>query len=133
MYKVKYGMAPRCVSELFTIKSTHQRLRNCDFELPRCAFRDLSFVGQRSVVSSETWQASTHSKNIAIHVSMISFVVVFGLPVFWFLIYENYSPKWRWLVVINTDTEVNNCFTRVKNHGFPWISMENSPWNSMEV
>ena len=26
MYKVKYGMAPRCVSELFTIKSTHQRL-----------------------------------------------------------------------------------------------------------
>ena len=35
MYKVKYGMAPRCVSELFAIKSTHQRLRNCDFELPR--------------------------------------------------------------------------------------------------
>ena len=35
MYKVKYGMTPRCVSELFTIKSTHQRLRNCDFELPR--------------------------------------------------------------------------------------------------
>ena len=35
MYKVKYGMALRCVSELFTIKSTHQRLRNCDFELPR--------------------------------------------------------------------------------------------------
>ena len=124
MYKVKYGMAPRCVSELFTIKSTHQRLRNCDFELPRCAFRDLSF-GQRSVVSSETWQASTHSKNIAIHVSMISFVVVFGLPVFWFLLYNNYSPKWRWLVVIiyrvakqrgkypplETDTEVNNCFS----------------------
>ena len=27
-------MAPRCVSALFTI-STHQRLRNCDFELPR--------------------------------------------------------------------------------------------------
>ena len=35
MYKVKYGMAPRYVSELFTIKSTHQRLRNYDFELPR--------------------------------------------------------------------------------------------------
>ena len=32
-YKVKYGMAPRCVSQLFTIKSTHQHLRNCDFEL----------------------------------------------------------------------------------------------------
>ena len=27
-------MAPRCVSELFTIWSTHQRLRNCNFELP---------------------------------------------------------------------------------------------------
>ena len=35
MYKAKYEMAPRCVSELFTIKSTHQRLRNCDFEIPR--------------------------------------------------------------------------------------------------
>ena len=35
MYKAKYGMAPRCVSELFTIKSTHQRLRNRDFEIPR--------------------------------------------------------------------------------------------------
>ena len=34
-YKVKYGMAQRCVSELFTIKSTHQRLRKCDFELLR--------------------------------------------------------------------------------------------------
>ena len=34
MYKVKCGMAPRCVSELFTIKSAHQRLWNCDFELP---------------------------------------------------------------------------------------------------
>ena len=34
MYKVKYRMAPRHVSELFTNKSTHQRLRNCDFELP---------------------------------------------------------------------------------------------------
>ena len=28
-------MAPRCVSELFMIKSTHQHLRKCDFELPR--------------------------------------------------------------------------------------------------
>ena len=60
MYKVKYGMGPRCVFELFTIKSTHQRLRNCDFELPRfdtvgarCATKDLSFGG-RSLVSSET-------------------------------------------------------------------------------
>ena len=35
MYKVKCGMVPRCVSELFTIKSTHQSLRNCDFQLPR--------------------------------------------------------------------------------------------------
>ena len=34
MYKIKYSMAHRCVSELFTIKSTHQSLRNCDFELP---------------------------------------------------------------------------------------------------
>ena len=34
MYKVKGRMAPRWVSALFTI-STHQRLRNCDFELPR--------------------------------------------------------------------------------------------------
>ena len=56
MYKVKYGMAPRCVSELFTIKSTQQRLRNCNFELPRCVISNLSF-GQRSVVSSETFQA----------------------------------------------------------------------------
>ena len=62
MYKVKYRMAPRCVSDLFTIKSTHQRL-NCDFELPRfdtvayggirCAIKDILF-GQRSVVSSES-------------------------------------------------------------------------------
>ena len=35
MYKIKYRMAYRCVSELFTIKRTHQSLRNCDFELPR--------------------------------------------------------------------------------------------------
>ena len=34
MYNAKYGMAPRCVSELFTIKRTHQHLRKCDFELP---------------------------------------------------------------------------------------------------
>ena len=34
MYKIKYRMAHRCVSELFTIKSRHQSLRNCDFELP---------------------------------------------------------------------------------------------------
>ena len=33
MYKVKYGIAPRHVSELFTNKSTHQCLRNCDFVL----------------------------------------------------------------------------------------------------
>ena len=33
MYKVNYGMVPRCVSELLTIKTTHQRLRNSDFEL----------------------------------------------------------------------------------------------------
>ena len=35
MYNMKYRMAPRCVSELFRIKSTHQRLRNYDFYLPR--------------------------------------------------------------------------------------------------
>ena len=66
MYKIKYRMAHRWVSELFTIKSTHQSLRNCDFELPRfdiVAYQDLSF-GQRSVARSETWQASRHSRNI---------------------------------------------------------------------
>ena len=35
MYKIKYRMGDRCVSELFTIKSRHQSLRNCAFELPR--------------------------------------------------------------------------------------------------
>ena len=35
LYKVKYGMAPKLVSELFKIKSTHRLLRNFDFELPR--------------------------------------------------------------------------------------------------
>ena len=25
-----------------------------------------------------------------------------------------------------------SCVLRVKNLGIPWISMENSPWNSME-
>ena len=35
MYKMKYRMALRCVSELFRIKSTHQRLRNYGFDLPR--------------------------------------------------------------------------------------------------
>ena len=64
MYKVKYGMPPRCVSELFTIKNTHQRIRNCDFEVPsfdtvaywRHSLRNQRpFIsGQRSVVSSET-------------------------------------------------------------------------------
>ena len=63
MYKVKYRMAPRHVCELFTNKSTHQHLRNCDFELPHfdtvsmggihCTTKNLSF-GQRSVVSSQT-------------------------------------------------------------------------------
>ena len=65
--KLPNFMASRCLFELFMIKSTHQRLRNCDFKLPRfdtvaygCATKDLSF-GQRSVfVSSETWQASKH-------------------------------------------------------------------------
>ena len=35
MYKMKYRMALRSVSELFRIKSTHQRLRNYGFDLPR--------------------------------------------------------------------------------------------------
>ena len=35
MYKVNYGIARRCVSELSMIKSTHQHLRNSAFELPR--------------------------------------------------------------------------------------------------
>ena len=60
MYRVKYGMAPRCVSELFRIKSTHQRLRNCDLNYPaliqwptggiRCVTKDLLF-GRRSIGS----------------------------------------------------------------------------------
>ena len=34
-FLLKYDMAPRCVSELFRIKSTHQHQKNCDFELRR--------------------------------------------------------------------------------------------------
>ena len=69
-YKAKCGMAPRCVSESFTIKSTHQRVRNCDFELPRF---DTVAYGRHSryqgpfiwsKVSSELRQASKHSRNI---------------------------------------------------------------------
>ena len=61
MYKVKYGITPRYVSELFTIKSTHQRLKKVILNYPaliqwpmggtRCATNSL---GQRSVMSSET-------------------------------------------------------------------------------
>ena len=46
MYRVKYRMEPRCVSEIFRIESTHQRLRNCDFELPRF---DTVAYGRRSL------------------------------------------------------------------------------------
>ena len=70
-YKVKYGMAPRYVSELFTIKSPHQRLRNCDFELPRF---DTVAYGRHSLryqgpfiwskVSSELRNLASHSRNI---------------------------------------------------------------------
>ena len=64
MYKVKYRMVPRCVPELFTIKSTHQHLRNCDLELPH--FDTVAYGGHLlcyqgpfiwskvSIVSSET-------------------------------------------------------------------------------
>ena len=48
MYKIKYRMAPRCVSELFTIKSRHQSLRNC--ELPRF---DIVDYGRYSLRYSE--------------------------------------------------------------------------------
>ena len=50
-------------------------------------------------------------------------------PMIQFLINNNYSPKWRWLVLdiywtakqwgkyprLATDTEVNNCFSIYKN------------------
>ena len=39
-------MAPKCVSEIFRIESIHQRLRNCDFELPRF---DTVAYGRRSL------------------------------------------------------------------------------------
>ena len=46
MYKVKYRIVPRCVSELFTIKSTRQHLRKCDFELSRF---DIAAYGRHSL------------------------------------------------------------------------------------
>ena len=50
MYKVNYWIARRCVSELSMIKSTHQRLRNSAFELPRfdtvaCGRHSLRYQG----------------------------------------------------------------------------------------
>ena len=50
MYKVNNGIARRCVSELSMIKSTHQRLRNSAFELPRfdtvaCGRHSLRYQG----------------------------------------------------------------------------------------
>ena len=35
MYKVKHGLVPDCVSELFVRKSSTHSLRNSDFVLPR--------------------------------------------------------------------------------------------------
>ena len=35
MYKVKHGLAPDCVSELFVRKGSTHTLRNSDFVLPR--------------------------------------------------------------------------------------------------
>ena len=65
MYKVKYGMAQRCVSELFTIKSIHQRLRKCDFELLRfdtAAYGRHSLRYQRPFIWSkeEEWAQKLH-------------------------------------------------------------------------
>ena len=34
MYKVKYGLAPSIVNELFKQKSTSHSLRNSDFDIP---------------------------------------------------------------------------------------------------
>ena len=34
MYKVKYGLAPSIVDELFKQKSTSYSLRNSDFDIP---------------------------------------------------------------------------------------------------
>ena len=58
MYKIKYGMAPGCVSELFRINSTHQCLRNCDFELPRF---DIVSYGRHSLCYQGpfTWSKAT--------------------------------------------------------------------------
>ena len=61
MYKVKYGMAPRCVSELFTIKSTQQRLRNCDFELPRF---DTAAYGRHSLHNQKPFICSKVSSEL---------------------------------------------------------------------
>ena len=65
MYKVKYGTAPGCVSEFFTIKSTHQRLRKCDFELTRfdtVAYERYSLRYQRPFISRS--KVSSDLKNL---------------------------------------------------------------------
>ena len=48
MYKVKYGLIPGNVSDLFINKDTRYLLRNSDFELPR--FNTVCY-GKHSVVS----------------------------------------------------------------------------------
>ena len=35
MYKVKHGLAPKHVSDIFTIKATQYSLRNSDYLIPR--------------------------------------------------------------------------------------------------
>ena len=35
MYKVKHGLVPDCVSQLFVRKGSTHSLRNSDFEIPR--------------------------------------------------------------------------------------------------
>ena len=35
MYKVKYGLTPTCISDLFARKNSTHALRNCDFAVTR--------------------------------------------------------------------------------------------------
>ena len=41
MYKVKYGLAPSIIHDLFMQKSTSYSLKNCDFDIP--TFNNLNY------------------------------------------------------------------------------------------
>ena len=51
MYKVKYGLAPSIVDELFKQKSTSYSLRNSDFDIP--TFNTINY-GKHSLMISRT-------------------------------------------------------------------------------